>query len=516
MEPLFTVHKIEDLKELGQAGVYSDSNTSTFGPAPVLKPYGTNTDSGEIKTVNVVNEFPWTNAPPLKNQDMFNARYDVPVLDLREQSIQLNPSFNNLARNLYIAGDNVATLFNSYLNIENDYVKAGVAGYITAKGASVVGSLLPGTAGAAVQGAAPLIGLGGALVAGVAPETVDNAFRGARDAVDEKLQGFTGGDFIGPLSPDGSFDRSKRRVFNNGNAMGGFDQYNQYLAPYQDIYSTKDTGWRYKLPYMEDLQRANASNWQREQIIGGGLAQKARDFTLAPNTIVSPGVYIDQAKNFVYEGQKSYSVSFPLMNTMSQDHILRNWQLLFLLTYQNRPNRIDRVQLAPPKIYEAMIPGVWWCRHAFISNMTVDFVGNRRKMTLMVPEWNMKSARGALPTKEKSSFANRFKDAVFSSILNRNNEIDTAVAQYSRPSRNMPVTTIIPDAYQVTITLTELVPESQNTMFAAIHKPSTITTSPLDQGGSIQTPFKLTKDDPNPLPKSTDPGNYHDRKDSRN
>lgn len=495
MEPLFTVHKIEDLRELGQAGVYSDSNTSTFGPAPVLKPYGTNTDSGEIKTVNVVNEFPWTNAPPLRNQDMFNARYDVPVLDLREQSIQLNPSFNNLARNLYIAGDNVATLFNSYLNIENDYLKAGVAGYIAAKGASVVGSLLPGTAGAAVQGVAPLVGLAATGVAAINTDVVDNVVEGARDGIDNRVQSIKKS--LG--------DKSEDRKFKDGNAMGGFDQYNQYLAPYQDIYSTKDTGWRYKLPYMEDLQRNNTSNWQREQIIGGGLAQKARDFTLAPNTIVSPGVYIDQAKNFVYEGQKSYSVSFPLMNTMSQDHILRNWQLLFLLTYQNRPNRIDRVQLAPPKIYEAMIPGVWWCRHAFISNMTVDFVGNRRKMTLMVPEWNMKSARGALPTKEKSSFANRFKDAVFSSILNKNNEIDTAVAQYSRPNRNMPVTTIIPDAYQVTITLTELVPESQNTMFAAIHKPSTITTSPLDQGGSIDIPgFQLTK---NPPPKSTNPYN---------
>jgi hypothetical protein len=44
----------------------------------------------------------------------------------------------------------------------------------------------------------------------------------------------------------------------------------------------------------------------------------------------------------------------------------------------------------------------------------------------------------------------------------------------------MPVTTIIPDSYQVSITLTELIPESQNTMFAAIQKPNTVNVSRFD------------------------------------
>ena len=277
----------------------------------------------------------------------------------------------------------------------------------------------------------------------------------------------------------------RKKNFRDGKPTDGFDDYNQYLAPYQDIYTTKNTGWRYKLPYMEDQQRTNRSQWATKPGLFRGAAQTARDITLMANTLVSPGVYIDQAKNYTFDGDhKSYTVSFPLMNTMSQEHILRNWQLLFLLTYQNRPNRIDRVQIAPPKIYEAMIPGVWWCRHAFISNMTVDFVGNRRKMTLMLPQ-RKGEIKGFSSTPQgmldEFDYANKFKDVKFLNMI-QNRDGKEIGSRYRLPSTNLPVTTIIPDAYQVTITMTELVPESQNTMFAAIHKPSTITTSPLDSG----------------------------------
>ena len=181
-----------------------------------------------------------------------------------------------------------------------------------------------------------------------------------------------------------------------------------------------------------------------------------------------------------------------MLNTVDQYDIIRNWQLLFLLTYQNRPNRIDRVQIAPPKIYEAMIPGVWYCRHAYISNLSVDFVGNRRKMTLHVPisKFTTNNAAG----QSRGSLLDRAVDAVgdfikdkFTSAFEEVTGID--ITPDSRAaSRNgleingdtVAVTTIIPDAYQVNMTLRELVPESQNTMFAAIRKPNTITVTTGD------------------------------------
>lgn len=495
MEPLFTIEQITSKDNLGQSDVYTDLNSSTFGPAPILKPFGmTNPgDAQSYKTVNVVNDFPWTSAPPLQNQDMYNARYDIPVLDLREQSVQLNPSFNNLARNLFIAGDNVTMLASVFQNLPGP-VKMGMAAYIAGKAGAVIG-----------PGAAAVSALAGATLTGIAPGFVDRAVDTIADTVENAVDNVKD-----PLDP------SVKRTFNSVKpydlaGMMSFNDYNQYLAPYQDIYTTKDTGWRYKIPYMEDQQRVNRSGWSKTPVAGGAIAETARDLALAASSLVTPGVYIDQGKNFVYEGnEKQYTVSFPLMNTHSQEHIMRNWQLLFLLTYQNRPNRIDRVQLTPPKIYEAMIPGVWWCRHAYISNLSVEFVGNRRKMSLMIPlqQGEVVGFSNTTEGMEKEiAYAEKFKDSEFVSTI-QNRDGQEIGARYRRPSATLPVTTIIPDAYQVTITLTELVPESQNTMFAAIHKPNTITTSPLDQGGlqsgiNLNKPAKSTNQSKNQPPGSS-------------
>ena len=290
----------------------------------------------------------------------------------------------------------------------------------------------------------------------------------------------------------GTADPAAVSTFNNNNPAGGFSEYDQYLAPYQDIYTTKGTGWRYKVPYLEDQQRANTGAFQNASSLFGGMVNKIRDISTAISAFHSPGQYIDAAKSYMLGGgEKSYSVSFPLLNTGLPEDILRNWQFLFMLAYQNRPNRIDRLSIAPPKIYEAMIPGVWWCRHAYISSMTVNFTGNRRKMTLMLPVETGSTSQPFPGTKSASDSSSEDQPLYKQgdgSIVTYENITDPAAElwnaggtgdRYAQENYNavgnMPVTTIIPDAYEVTITLTELIPESQNTMFAAIQKPNTVT-----------------------------------------
>ena len=68
------------------------------------------------------------------------------------------------------------------------------------------------------------------------------------------------------------------------------------------------------------------------------------------------------------------------------------------------------------------------------------------------------------------------------------------------------MTTIIPDAYQVNMTLRELVPESQNTMFAAIRKPNTITVTTGDTNPFSPTlPMNGQEFPKGKQPKSTNP-----------
>jgi hypothetical protein len=147
---------------------------------------------------------------------------------------------------------------------------------------------------------------------------------------------------------------------------------------------------------------------------------------------------IEQPKAFTFTGrEKSYTVSFPLFNTKSYADVVKNWEFLYLLSYQNTPNRINRDLIDPPCIYEASIPGVWYSKYAAITNMTVEFVGARREMEI--------------PIKVADRTSHGAQLQGLGSKAQRNQDYMTLA--------------VIPDAYQVTMTISELFAETQNMKF---------------------------------------------------
>ena len=188
MNPLFKLVEIQSANQLGS--FFNITNDQTFGPAPKIVPFGSREGdqtidnknlSKYLTTVNVTNEYPWTNAPRLVSttpDSHLNARYDVPSLELREESIQLNPAFNNLARNLYIAADNAEQLSNVYRAITEQYgpaVQTGVNAFLASRAASLLGAGTTGTALAALAG--------GALGYSDADETVSDFLNEGTDMV---------------------------------------------------------------------------------------------------------------------------------------------------------------------------------------------------------------------------------------------------------------------------------------------------------------------------------------------
>jgi len=158
---------------------------------------------------------------------------------------------------------------------------------------------------------------------------------------------------------------------------------------------------------------------------------------ISAKKVMAPGRMIEQPKGFTFDGrERSYTVKFPLFNTKSFTEIIRNWQFIYLLTYQNTPNRITRDLIDPPCIYEAKIPGVWYSKYASITNMQVDFVGGRREMDMPVP-YLTSAEDGSADGKSESNW-----------LLQKRK-----------------ITTVIPDAYMLTITITELFSETQNFMY---------------------------------------------------
>ena len=125
---------------------------------------------------------------------------------------------------------------------------------------------------------------------------------------------------------------------------------------------------------------------------------------------------------------RAVNFRFPLLNTNNPDDIARNWQLIFGLIYQNRPGRVSKSIIDQPVIYEVVIPGVTFMPYAFVSRLSVRFLGSRRNMAFNVP------------------------------ILDENN-IDIGEIE-----------TTVPDAYEVDMTIQSLNDETRNMLYANVTK----------------------------------------------
>lgn len=380
---------------VGGEGVGAVRAFSGFGPAPRLAPNGNVDNDPQINNpitnrpathINVRDNHHWTESPR-------SARGEVPMLSLKEYKILTNPMLNQMANNVMTAVQTTA----------------GAVGDVTEamdKALSALDSIK----------ASPE----------EPPESAGNKAEGLLAQAKQTASQ------IGSAIA-GNIEDSETKMFADP------------MEPYKMLYTLKPTDFRYTFPYMEDVYRNISSGFseQNEQALGtiGGLINEgAKALTNTVNDLTfrklrEPGVMIEKPKAFSFSGrERSYTVSFPLFNTKSYGEIVKNWQFLFLLIYQNTPNRITKDLIDPPCIYEARIPGVWYSKYAAISNMSVNFVGARREMHMPVMFLEQKGSSWA-PTPRK-------------------------------------IVTIIPDAYQVSITVNELFGETQNFMYQMLREVS--------------------------------------------
>ena len=165
------------------------------------------------------------------------------------------------------------------------------------------------------------------------------------------------------------------------------------MFPYQGLYFLGPTGFKYKFPYLNNtiLNANNDFGGDRNQLgpinaltdLGTnaveGLSQFLTTFSQAGTSSIERTKYY----NFADTGEE-INLTVPLYNTQPStfSDVVSNFRLIFLLLYQNLPQRQDKNIVEPPAIYDLTIPGGRREPYCFISSITVVHNGNTRMMDI--------------------------------------------------------------------------------------------------------------------------------------
>ena len=365
--------------------------------------------------INVVEDFPWTKSPK-------TSRSDVPEIELVEKRIINSSSLANFFYTI-LAGGDVGEVALNRLSENGGKVQVGqttVDVYnIIGDAAASVGEGVGNFADQLQQDEGKVQQLLGDFLDS-SSEAISNTFDILADSTKKGLESFT--DSFKSVS-----DQAKKFI--------GSETFENYLESYEGLYLTENTGFRYLLPYLnndylksENVMTSTGFFGESIQELVGGIG----DLLL----IDRPGTYIEQSKQVsLGENGRTLNVTFPLLNTTNYEDISRNWQLLFALIYQNKHGRVNRSLIEVPCIYEVFMEGVAYMPYGYISGITVDFLGSRRKMKIRVPKMQVGDSG--------------------SSKISIRDEIET----------------VIPDAYNVNLTITGLNPESRNFMMRSLGNP---------------------------------------------
>ena len=170
------------------------------------------------------------------------------------------------------------------------------------------------------------------------------------------------------------------------------------LEMYYNMYPTCPTGFDYRFPYYSDKHSGRSSTWDSsfkgvgENTITSfstniieGTRKNATDQSFVGALYSEPGVFVERSKYYQPTEGEAISFSFPLLNTFTNDDVQKNFDLIWLLTFQNTPYRKNKSLLEPPCMYELLIPGVKYVMYAVMETLNIDFIGTRREIDLQIP-----------------------------------------------------------------------------------------------------------------------------------
>ena len=390
--------------------------------------------TNNIVTVNVARDFPWTYT---KAGDV--ARAETPRIYLKEKRLKTNAFISSI---LYSFGSSIQGASKIIDTLKQNKIGTGENGFIT----TLEKLSEQGTEGfnAFAGNVANKLGLNPNRQPNSTDENIPNKVK-QESFLDTLLNFFN------------------QKAGDNNSTLD-----DPLLTAYKNLYPSVNTGWRYVFPYFDDYYNSSQNVFGEDSgsqnvlnLIAAG-AETLQNIAGIAGALSRPFGFSFQEKakfyNFPSEGEE-FSFTFPLINTGSTtfDQVVKNWQLIYLLLYQNKPARIDRNIIEPPVFYEVSIPGQKFHPFCYITNIAVDFKGSRRELNFNLDFQNI-NTNEVLPAVDTNSFSTT------NGNVNTQTAFDTSTKDIQSTSTSTNFTAIVPDAYVIKITLKSLVTETRNFM----------------------------------------------------
>jgi hypothetical protein len=208
----------------------------------------------------------------------------------------------------------------------------------------------------------------------------------------------------------------------------------QDVDSFLKLYAAENTGFYYNFPWLlksGDNLRTVENTWNATQGMGdffksaigsskGSLGTAMGAVGGAVLGSVTPGFGFEATKQYDSTSAQTLRITFPLYNTIDLESSFKHFSFVNLFTFQNLKTRTSLMSYIPPKIYEvdAYSVGGIYMAAAVVSNLQIDSIGTTRRMS----DWQ--------------SFG--------------------------------PKEILLPEAYRITITFTDLLSQSSNVFAGAL------------------------------------------------
>lgn len=384
----------------------------------------------QTQTINILNDYMWTispksskmgrNAEEYKNESFKYVNDETPYIFLKEKYFLVN---NIIAQALYslsvFDGVSPVETLKSFVDQSADFLQSGfrMAGDFVEASVDATGNFVERQrANNTNEIAGPVLDTAGTAVnyASAISNTLSKGIDTFNNNIDTLQAIF--------------------RKYNNPDLE-------QVLFPYQKLYFVGPTGFQYKIPYLNTkVLDVNNSFGENTEGIAGKLVDLINSGTGLMETIIGTGKLLSQAGTAKIERAKHYQypsegpaieVVFPLYNTSpaTYEDVVNNFKLVLLLMYQNLPLRQDKIIVEPPVLYDVTIPGNRRAPYCYVSSLVINYKGSTRLMDL--------DLGGIFSTNDNVSVPERLK-------------------------------TIVPDMYEIRMTLQPMIATTKNLLFATV------------------------------------------------